>query len=95
LRVIQKYSLIRWYFNDGNVPRRRKRSDFPSFNSYLSKNIIYQLVKISNNKLIFSYLRRGGAPSGASSARRCCRLNLSRPQLTGLMGLTATSFATK
>jgi len=34
LRVIQKYSLTRWYFDDGNVPHRRKRSDFPSFNSY-------------------------------------------------------------
>jgi len=58
----------------------------------LFKNLIYQLAEISNNMLIFSYLRRGGAPSGASSTRRR-RLNLSRPQLTGLT--TATGFATK
>jgi len=42
------------------------------------KNLIYQLGEISNNKLIFLYLRRGGAPSGASSMRRR-RLNFSRP----------------
>jgi len=57
----------------------------------LSKNLIYQLAKISINKLIFSYLRRGGAPSGTSSARR--RLSLNRPQLMGLT--TATGFVTK
>jgi len=57
----------------------------------LSKNLIYQLAEISNNKLIFSYLRRGGAPSGTSSARR--RLSLSRPQLTGLT--VATGIAMK
>jgi len=57
----------------------------------LSKNLIYELDKISNNNLIFSYLRRGGTPSGTSSARR--RLNLSRPQLTGLT--VATGIAMK
>jgi len=56
----------------------------------LSKNLIYQLAKISINKLIFSNLHRGGAPSGTSSAHR--RLSLNR-QLMGLT--TATGFATK
>jgi len=52
-----------------------------------SKNLIYQLAaEISNNKLIFPYLRRGGAPSATFSARR--RLNLNRPQLMRLTTVT-------
>jgi len=69
----------------------RSGATSPALIRALSKNLIYQLAEIFNNKLIFSYLRHGGAPSGISSVRR--RLNLSRPQLMGLM--TATGFVTK
>jgi len=50
---------------------------FPASTQTLSKNLIYQLAEIFINKIIFSYLRRRGAPSGISSAHR--RLSLSRP----------------